>query len=327
MQLVLPLAFAALLVVMPSATMAADAPTPVDLKPTPAQTSPIAGQAMMLGAAWAGSRVVAVGEQGIVLLSDDSGATVRQAKSVPVSSTLTAVSFVDARRGWAAGHWGVIMATDDGGETWRVQRLAANEDRPLFSIHFFDEKNGVAVGLWSLILTTADGGSTWSAQKISPPPGAAKADLNLLHLFADAKGILYAAAERGFVLRTEDRGATWSYLNTGYKGSFWSGIALPDNAVLVGGQRGTLYRSADGGKRWNPVESGSKSSITGFARRDGEVLAVGLEGLRAVSKDGGQSFAASLRTDRLSLTAALSVGGGGGWITASRRGISKEGAP
>jgi photosystem II stability/assembly factor-like uncharacterized protein len=326
MRLMLPLVLAGLLSVMPSAPYAAGAPTPSELRPTPATASPIAGQAMMLGVAWAGSRVVAVGEHGIVLLSDDTGATVRQAKSVPVSSTLTSVSFVDARRGWAAGHWGAILATDDGGETWRVQRLAANEDRPLFAIHFFDQKTGVAVGLWSLILTTTDGGTTWSPQKIAPPPGATKADLNLLNLFADEKGILYAVAERGFVLRTEDRAATWTYLNTGYKGSFWSGIALPDGTLVVGGQRGTVYRSGDGGKQWGRVESGSKSSITGFAQRDGTVLAVGLDGLRLLSADAGRSFSPSVQPDRQSFTAAL-AGSAGIWITASRRGISKEGAP
>lgn len=326
MRLMLPLAFAGLLLVMPTSTIAAGESTPSELRPTPATASPIAGQAMMLGVARAGSRVVAVGEHGIVLLSDDDGATVRQAKSVPVSSTLTSVSFVDARRGWAAGHWGAILATDDGGETWRVQRLATHEDRPLFAIHFFDDKTGVAVGLWSLILTTTDSGSTWSPQKVLPPPGATKADLNLLNLFGDERGILYAVAERGFVLRSEDRGVTWAYLNTGYKGSFWSGIALPDGTLVVGGQRGTVYWSADSGKQWSQVESGSKSSITGFAQRDGTVLAVGLDGLRMLSADGGRSFSLSVQPDRQSFTAAL-AGSAGIWITASRRGISKEGAP
>src|SRR5438128_3555138 len=39
----------------------------------------------------AGLRLVMVGEHGIVLLSDDGGRSFRQAKSVPVQSTLTAV--------------------------------------------------------------------------------------------------------------------------------------------------------------------------------------------------------------------------------------------
>lgn len=321
----LRLAFVSLVGSVANCAIAGGEAARVELKPVPAVQSPIASQAMMLGMAWAGSRVVAVGDHGIVLLSDDNGASFRQAKSVPVSSMLTAVAFADARHGWAVGHWGAVLVTDDGGETWRIQRLATSEDRPLFSVCFFDEKKGVAVGLWSLVLTTDDGGQTWSKRELPPPPGASKADLNLLQVFPDTKGRLFVAAERGFVLRSEDLGATWIYLNTGYKGSFWSGIALSDQVLIVGGQRGTAYRSADAGETWTRIETGSKNSITGFARRGDAVLAVGLDGLLALSGDGGRSFVAAWRPDRLSLTAALSAASGG-WINASQRGIFLEGS-
>lgn len=297
---------------------------PAPLAPTPAASSPIAGQAMMLGAAWAGPRAVAVGDQGVVMLSDDGGRTSRQARQVPVSSTLTAVSFVDAQHGWAVGHWGAILATVDGGETWRIQRVATDEDRPLFAVHFFDAQHGVAVGLWSLVLTTEDGGKTWTQRKLAPPPGAGRADTNLLSLFADATGRLYATGERGLVLYSDDRGSTWNYLATGYAGSFWNGIALADGSLLVGGQRGTVYRSADRGQHWSRVELDSKSSITGFAAGGADVLLVGLDGLRATSKDSGQNFTVSQRPDRLSLTAALRTPQGA-WLTWSRQGLAPEG--
>jgi photosystem II stability/assembly factor-like uncharacterized protein len=290
--------------------------------PVAAASSPIADQAMVLGLARAGRVLVGVGDHGIVLRSDDEGASFRQAQAVPVSSVLTAVDFADDRHGWAVGHWGAILATDDGGQRWRVQRLATDEDRPLFAVRFLDARRGIAVGLWSLVLTTADGGQSWQQRELAPPPGAKKADLNLLALFADAKGTLYAAAERGFVLRSEDAGATWTYLATGYNGSFWSGIALSDEVLLVGGQRGSVYRSADRGASWTRVDIGSQNSVTGFAREGDSVLAVGLDGLQAQSRDGGRSFSSSQRPDRLSLTAALNANDGG-WITASRRGVSR----
>ena len=292
------------------------------LLPTPAAASPIAQHAMILGAAWAGPCAVAVGEQGIVLLSDDRGASVRQAGKVPVSSTLTAVSFIDARQGWAVGHWGAILATTDGGESWSLQRLSTQEDRPLFSVHFFDARQGVAVGLWSLVLTTDDGGHTWTRQQLAPPDGASKADANLLHLFADARGRLYVAGERGLVLRSDDRGRHWTYLHTGYKGSLWSGMALRDGSLVVGGQRGSVFRSEDGGASWSRVKLESKSSITAFAQAGDEVLVVGLDGLQAHSRDGARHFEANHRPDRLSLTAALRRDDGG-WLVWSRRGIAR----
>ena len=319
--------YAALAGVILSGAAAGAAAAPAGaLKPVPAPHSPIASQAMILGSAKAGARLVGVGEQGIVLLSDDGGKSVRQARTVPVSSTLTSVSFIDDKRGWAVGHWGVVLFTLDGGETWQLQRVAAEEDRPLFSVHFFDDRHGVAVGLWSLVLTTDDGGKTWATQTLTPPRGAKRADLNLLHLFADKQGKLYAAAERGMVLRSSDQGRTWDYLDTGYKGSFWSGAVLEDGSLLVGGQRGALYRSADGGAQWTRVESGSKSSVTSVGERPGEVIAVGLDGLVASSADHGQTFKTRVRADKLSLTSAQPMGNGR-WTIWSRKGLVSEGAP
>ena len=74
----------------------------------------------MLAITRAGARLVAVGERGSILLSDDSGVSWRQAK-VPVSVTLTAVQFPNAKAGWAVGHLGVVLHSADGGETWAKQ--------------------------------------------------------------------------------------------------------------------------------------------------------------------------------------------------------------
>ena len=86
----------------------------------PALMSPKALGAAMLAVTRAGSRLVAVGERGTVLLSDDHGQHWRQA-AVPVQVTLTCVTFADERHGWAAGHLGTILHSDDGGQTWRKQ--------------------------------------------------------------------------------------------------------------------------------------------------------------------------------------------------------------
>lgn len=286
-----------------------------------------AGTASLLGATRAGERLVAVGDHGVVMLSDDGGQKWRQAQSVPVDSTLTSVSFADARQGWAAGHWGVILHTEDGGETWAVQRSATGEDRPLFALHMLDAQHGVAVGLWSLILVTEDGGKSWNPVTLAPPEGARKADLNLLSLFATGQGVLYATAEKGMLLRSADQGRHWSYLSTGYKGSFWTGVALPGGELLAAGLRGSLYRSTDEGKSWSRIDSHSESSITQLLAVQGngvaQVVGVGLDGLRLQSQDAGASFKTEVRPDHLGLTAAV-VNAQGRLVLVSKQGLVQD---
>jgi photosystem II stability/assembly factor-like uncharacterized protein len=289
--------------------LAQNAPVaPVPLVAVPAVATASATQAAMLASARAGKRIVAVGDHGIVLLSDDQGKTFRQARSVPVSSMLTGVSFADAKHGWAVGHWGAILLTEDGGETWATQRLAVEEDRPLFSVQFVDAQRGVAVGLWSLVLRTADGGRTWSSVSLPAPPDGGKADRNLVKIFADARGNLFVAGERGVVLISRDGGASWSYSLTGYKGSFWTGAALSDGSLLVAGLRGTIYRSRDDGRSWQAEDSGTRSSLTDIAVGPNGAVLVGLDGVRLKSQPSRYSF--SQREDRLALTSVIAADDG-----------------
>lgn len=274
----------------------------------------------ILGSTRAGDRIVAVGARGMVLLSDDNGRSWRQAQEVPVRSALNAVVFANAKSGWAVGHNGVILSTTDGGEHWALQRFDDTTDQPLFSVNFTDDKRGVAVGLWSLVLVTSNGGSTWNPVKLPAPPGGGKTDRNLLRVFSDRDGTLYVAAERGTVLRSKDGGTTWTYHDTGYKGSFWTGAVAAEGEVYVAGLRGSLYRSSDHGNTWQAVPSGTKSSLTDIASNGDGVTAVGLDGAITHSADRGATFKATQRKDRVALT-SLVLTKSGVWQLFSKQGV------
>jgi photosystem II stability/assembly factor-like uncharacterized protein len=76
---------------------------------------------------------------------------------------LNAVWFASALRGWAVGGEGVILATVDGGLTWRPQSSGVGDD--LYDVQFFDEEEGWAVGRGGALLHTTDGGRTWADTK------------------------------------------------------------------------------------------------------------------------------------------------------------------
>ena len=187
-------------------------------------------RAVLLAAAQAGQRIVAVGERGIVLLSDDGATSWRQVP-VPTSVTLTAVRFVDDKHGWAVGHGGVILASTDGGATWTRQLdgktaadlmlkaaqasgnpaavkeaewlVSAGADKPFLDLHFFDARHGIVVGAYNLAFETRDGGQTWSP--IAPRLDNSRS----LHLYAvRARGDkVLIVGEQGLVRLSTDGGA------------------------------------------------------------------------------------------------------------------------
>ena len=83
------------------------------------------------------------------------------------SLRLNAVSFADARRGWAVGAHGAVLATSDGGRTWRAQTSGTQSD--LFDVKFFDAREGHAVGADGTAIHTTDGGATWRTEATGTP--------------------------------------------------------------------------------------------------------------------------------------------------------------
>jgi photosystem II stability/assembly factor-like uncharacterized protein len=270
----------------------------VQLKDEPSMPSRLAAKSLLLDATFAGDRIVAVGEWGHIVYSDDQGANWTQAQ-VPVDVTLTAVTFIDAKTGWAVGHDSVILNTTDGGQTWAVQNKQPELEQPLFSVYFKDAQNGFAVGAYSLFLATNDGGKTWTKKTIGD------SDFHMNGIFKAKDGTLFIAGEAGHVFRSKD-GESWDILQTPYQGSFWNGLGVDDGGVLVFGMRGNIWRSDDDGENWKQIDNPSTSSIqAGRILSDGRVVLVGLEGTVQISKDGGKTFTYAPRDDREAMAALI----------------------
>ena len=263
-----------------------------------AEPMPLVETSLLLDADVEGSHVIAVGERGHILLSDDRGVSWRQAE-VPTRSTLTAVQIVDGQRVFAVTYDDLVLRSDDGGHHWSVQRVLSEPDRPLLDLWFADREHGVVIGAYGLVLVTEDGGRTWRRALDNDQGPHANA------IAAAPDGTLYIAGEAGSILRSDDRGETWQQLPSPYEGSFFGVLALDDGALLVFGLRGHLFRSEDRGATWQRLPTGTAATLfTGLARAKGSVVLAGLNGVLLVSADGGRSFEPHQRSDRRG-TAAL----------------------
>lgn len=265
-------------------------------------TSRLATKTLLLDAARADGRLVAVGEWGHVLLSDNGGSSWRQAESVPTRTTLTDVIFTDARRGWAVGHDAVVIHTRDAGETWELQHQAPEDEVPLLSVWFENDQRGLAVGAFGLLLETTDGGESWRRR---PLIANSEEDYHLNAIFRGPGDALFIAAEFGSIYRSLDGGASWKRLHPPYDGSFWGGLAVDEDALLVFGMRGHVFRSEDLGETWQELESGTDQSLqSGIIRADGTIVLVGLGGALLTSDDAGRTFSAAIAPDRRGIASA-----------------------
>ena len=255
----------------------------------------------IIAAQCAGDRVIAVGEYGSVMVFDPEADKVHQAKQVPTRASLTSVSFIDQRHGWAVGHQGVILQTRDGGDNWSLLQ-ADSATEALFSVLFLNEYQGFAGGRFATLMRTDDGGQSWKKLSISDDPDAEQA--HLFDLFTDGEGKIYAASEYGNVLVSEDEGNSWRSLETGFGGTLWAGIADAKGTIITVGMVGAIYRSSDFGENWQSINVDSKASFTDVLRlKNGDIVAVGMNGTVAISHDDGQSFTVDQRDDRAGLTA------------------------
>jgi photosystem II stability/assembly factor-like uncharacterized protein len=301
----------------------AQPPAPQPL-PRSAEHARLAAHALLIALAAAGDRLIAVGDRGVIVLSDDRGASWTQAASVPAQALLTGVCFIDARRGVAVGHDEVILATADAGENWRLVHYAPEALRPLLDVWCGADGRAIAVGAYSTYLMSADGGASWHERAFAPAPAPRPAGaprpaaasavaeagggFHLNRIVGASAARLYIAGEAGHLYRSDDGGDHWQELTSPYAGSFFDLLPLSGDALLACGLRGNLYRSEDAGASWRRLPTGTVAMLDGAAALPGGALAVvGLSGVMLVSRDGGRSFTLEQQSDRSGLAAALAT--------------------
>jgi photosystem II stability/assembly factor-like uncharacterized protein len=325
-----------------AAGMVARAAPVADVLDRPATQDRQAARRVLLGLDRMGGRAIAVGERGLVLLSDDGGKAWRQAQ-VPVGVTLTAVRLVTPQLAWAIGHGGVILHSADGGATWRRQldgrgiiglldaaargdgTLAATArqfaadgpDKPLLDLHFFDAKRGIVAGAYGLALRTEDGGATWQALNgaIDNPDG--------LHVYAiAARGDeAWLAGEQGYLARSLDGGRSFARVQAPYRGTWFTARALPDGGMLFAGLRGNAFR-------WNGQ---GFEALAGYAPVSLSASAAGKDGVLLADQAGHLYRAGTGRQPArmvklaapLAPIAALATTAAGDVLVAGVRGVSR----
>jgi photosystem II stability/assembly factor-like uncharacterized protein len=270
-----------------------------DVIETPARPTELAPDRLLNDVTQAGDRIVAVGERGHIIYSDDEGQTWTQSE-VPVSVTLTGVDFGSDTQGWAVGHSGVILHSGDAGETWSLQFTG--------------------IQALELAIQTKEDQIAAMEERIEAAPEADKADLEwalddllfgmenmqsdldigpvnpLLDVWFENESRGFVVGAYGMILRTTDGGETWQdwapRIDNATNFHLNGVTQITGGALVVVGESGQIHVSVDGGQTWERRESPYEGSLFGVigTGQVNEILAFGLRGTMLFSSDLGKSW-------------------------------------
>ena len=209
---------------------------------------------------------------------------------------IVSISFSDVNHGWAAGLNGTILATTDGGASWKPQ--TTDEDakpqsngtprqpprQQFMSVDFIDAAHGWLAAPGGT-LVTSDGGANWKEQPFR------SLTIPLCVQFLDgSRG--WMAGTNGTILATTDGGASWSlqFIHASISQLTSVHFVDPSRGWAVGTD-GTILATTDGGASWSPQSSGTTVALLDvYFLSASNGWAVGQNGTILATTDGGISW-------------------------------------
>lgn len=270
-----------------------------DVIDTPARPTELAPDNLLNDVERAGDRLIAIGERGHIIYSDDEGQSWTQAK-VPVSVTLTGVDFGSETHGWAVGHSGVVLHSDDAGETWELQLTGIRAAE----LSIESQKDAIAEMEERIEAAPEEEKSDleWALDDMLFSLENMEADLDIgpVNPFLD---VWFGDEETGFVVgaygmffHTQDGGESWQdwspRLENAQKFHLNAITEIAGGAMVIVGEAGQIHVSVDRGASWERRESpypGSLFGVTGTGSVN-EIMAFGLRGTLLHSTDLGRSW-------------------------------------
>ena len=190
------------------------------------------------------SSLIAVGDKGSVLISNDAGVTWSHHEISP--RDLNSISVINSETMWAAGSNGALYKTTSSGDQWINTKWSKNLTVNINKIDFVNNNTGWIFGDGGFIMKTTTAGEEWARQRSRLPEDTRILDAYMLNVNTG-----YLVGDYGVILKTSDGGTTWYKPgNLELDQRLNSIFMFNENTGWVCGENGTLLKTIDGGVNW-----------------------------------------------------------------------------
>jgi len=270
-----------------------------DILEIPARPTDLAPVNLLNDADRAGDRIVAAGERGHIIFSDNGGDSWTQAE-VPVSVTLTGVDFGTGTHGWAVGHSGVVLHSEDAGATWKLQLTGIRAAE--LAIETRKEQIEAMEARIEEAPEEEIEDLEWELEDLIFSLENMQADLEIgpvnpfLDVWFENESHGFVVGAYGMILRTTDGGQSWEdkgpQIDNPRSFHLNSITRIAGEALIIVGEAGQIFVSEDNGDTWERRESPYEGSLFGAlgTGNEDEVLVFGLRGNTLKSTDLGETW-------------------------------------
>ncbi len=210
---------------------------------------------------------------------------------LPQGNTLRSISFAGAD-GYAAGDFGTLLHTTDGGTTW--SGLLSGTFTNLTEVQAIDAQAVFAAG-GCVARRSDDGGATFTRVPFTPVEASCKESFAAGWFVNRQTGFLVLTD--GTVFRTDNNGGTFAQKNPLPGTRAPGGTATPVDVRFITDQIGVgatsdgkIYRTTDGANSWSLISDTARAVHSFFFLDANNGFAVGDGSLFLVTKDGGATW-------------------------------------
>ncbi len=151
----------------------------------------------------------------------------------------------DSLTSFASGAGGLILKTNNGGETW--YNIETNTNHNLHTICFANDSVGFCIGDVTTLLKTNDFGETWTTCELD-----VSVYLSSIHFFNDSVGCIVCA--NGIVLWTNNQGESWDQQNSPTSTNLNEVFVINKDTAIAVGPGSTIIRTTNAGENWAIID-------------------------------------------------------------------------